>query len=99
MSEPTDAPASLEALLREQIAISKENNEILKDMRRIGRIAFWAKVVLWTILIILPLLLIGPILSGFSAMLAPGTASNVMGVPSPELIQQALDAYKGLSEQ
>ncbi len=99
MNEPSSEHASLEALLKEHIAISKENNEILKDMRRIGRIAFWAKVVLWTVLIVLPLLLIGPILSGLSAMIAPGTASGVMGVPSPELIQQALEAYKSLNEQ
>ena len=88
-------PQGLEALLRENIAVTKENNEILKDMRRIGRIAFWAKVLIWTLLLIVPLLLIGPILEGFSSMLSPSDAQSIMGLPSAELIQEAVKLYTG----
>ena len=82
---------SLEALLRENIALTKENNAIPKDMRRIGRIAFWSKVAIWTVLIILPLLLIGPILDS----LTKGAGASVMGLPSADLIEDALKIYTG----
>lgn len=82
---------TLEALLRENIAVTKENNEILRRMQRIGRIAFWSKVVIWTVVIILPLLLIGPILES----LTKGAGASVMGLPSADLIEEAYRVYMG----
>jgi len=82
---------SLEALLRENIEVTKENNAILKDMRRIGRIAFWSKVAIWTVLIILPLLLIGPILDSVTK----GAGASVMGLPSTSLMEDVLNIYTG----
>ncbi|HYE23381.1 MAG TPA: hypothetical protein VEA92_02970 [Candidatus Paceibacterota bacterium] len=82
---------SLEALLKENIAVTRENNEMLHQMRRIGRIAFWTKVVIWTVVIILPLLLIGPILDS----LTKGAGASVMGLPSADMIEEAYRLYTG----
>jgi len=82
---------NLAALLRENIAVTRENNEMLRQMRRIGRIAFWAKVIIWTVVIILPLLLIGPILDS----LTKGAGASVLGLPSASMIEDAVRIYTG----
>jgi len=82
---------TLEMLLRENLDVVRENNRILKEMRRIGRIVFWAKLVIWTLVIVIPLLLIGPILDS----LTKGAGASVMGLPSAELIEEALRTYRG----
>lgn len=95
MDTQSNEHSALEALLRENLEVAKENNQILKDMRRIGRIAFWSKVVIWTLVIVLPLLFIGPILSSFSAALTPAGGSSVLGLPSADLFREAFDIYTG----
>ncbi len=82
---------TLEILLRENLEVARENNRILKEMRRIGRIAFWTKVAIWTVVIILPLLLIGPILDSLSK----GAGTSVMGLPSADMIEEAYRLYTG----
>ena len=84
----------LKALLEENLRVSKENNQILRDMRRLGRIAFWAKVILWTIVLVVPLLLIGPIMNAVDQFMTGAGGSSVMGFPSPEMIQEAIDLYR-----
>ena len=91
MEEEQKTPETLEALLRENIAVTRENNEILRQMRRLGRIAFWSKVVLWTIIIILPLLLIIPILD----FLSKGTGAGFLGLPSAGMVEDAYRFYTG----
>ena len=81
---------TLESLLRENIALSKENNKMLRDMQRMGRIVFWAKAVIWTLVIILPLIFIGPILD----FLSSGVGTSIMGLPSPQMIEEALRFYQ-----
>jgi len=86
-----ETPNPLEALLRENLEVSRENNRILRDMRRLGRIAFWSKVVIWAIVLLLPLLLIGPILD----FLSEGTGASVMGLPSASVLEEAFLLYTG----
>lgn len=87
----------LRTLLKENLALAKENNEMLKQMRRLGRIAFWAKAIIWTALIILPLLLIGPLMSYLSSIVGgvPGGSGSLLnttlfGLPSPEMVNELL---------
>ena len=82
--------ARLETELKEVREIVEENNEIIRDLRRIGRIAFWGKVIIWVLVLVVPFIL-------FSTVLAPylSGSSNLFGLPSPEQIQQVLDAYEG----
>ncbi|KND50506.1 MAG: hypothetical protein AB202_02525 [Parcubacteria bacterium C7867-007] len=89
--------ARLEELLEENLKLAEDTNRILREVRRTGLISFWAKVILWTIVLILPLFLIGPLLSAlkpyFNATVPDGSAA-LLGVPSPEQIQQAVELFK-----
>lgn len=85
----------LKALLEENLKIAKENQEMLKQMRRIGRIAFWAKVVIWTLLIIVPLLFLGSFLGQFSSSLGENAGVSIMGMPSPDMVRDAYELYTG----
>lgn len=83
------SPEDLERLLKATYALSEENNRILKEMRRIWRITFWSKVVIWLLVLILPLYL-------YSAFLAPWlSGATMMGIPSLEQIQALLEVYQG----
>lgn len=85
----------LEALLEETAALTRENHKILKSMQRMDLISFWVKIALWALVIVLPLLFIGPILEALLPVAgnAPGA---VFGVPSPE---QLIETYQQLQEQ
>ena len=72
----------------------KENNLFLHNMRKWGRIAFWSKVVIWTLVLGVPLLLLSyfapflNVLPGASGTSATGT--SLFGLPSPTELQQIL---------
>jgi hypothetical protein len=83
-------------MLKETLELERENNELLKRMQRIGRIAFWSKVVIYAVLIGLPLLLIAPLMS-YLGTLTGGVSSDqnilnstLFGVPTPETIKTLL---------
>jgi len=82
---------TLEALLKDNLAIAQENNRILREMQRMDRIVLWVKIVVWTLVIILPLIFIGPILD----FIMQGFGVSVMGLPSPEMMEEALRLYGG----
>jgi len=99
MADRETEPASLERLhelLEENIKLAEDTNRILRDVRRTGRIAFWFKVVLWTIVLVLPFFFIGPLLR----MLEPFTGGTIpagsalFGIPSAEQIQKAVEQFK-----
>lgn len=87
----------LEELLEDNLHLAKENNRILRDMRRTGRIAFWAKVILWTVVLILPIFLIGPFLRYISPLtggVIPTSTTTLFGIPSSEQVEKAVQQYK-----
>lgn len=86
----------LEELLEDNLHLAKENNKILRDMRRTGWFAFWFKVVLWTVILVLPFFFIGPLLRYLSPLTggAIPTGVNVFGLPSSEQLQKAVETYK-----
>jgi hypothetical protein len=98
MPEGTDSIkiARLEEMLGELLEITKENNKILHAARRADRITFWLRIIIWTIVIVLPFFLIGPLLR----YLYPITGgilplgSGAFGVPSSTQLQKAIEEYK-----
>lgn len=88
--------AEIKSLLKETLELERENNDLLKRMQKIGRIAFWSKVVIYAILIGLPLLLIAPLMSYLSTLTSSVPTnqdllnSAIFGVPSPETIKSLL---------
>lgn len=95
MEEDKMALARVEQLLEENLEIAEENNRLLRDLRRTGRIAFWLKLVLWAVVLILPFLLIGPIIEALVPAASNGQNGSFLGLPSPEQLQQVLDLYQG----
>lgn len=89
----------LKEQIEDLVEVAEENNKILHQMRRIGRIAFFAKALMWTIVLILPFVLI-PLISPYLHLLQiPGiggtsTSTSLFGYPSPEQLERALDTYK-----
>ncbi|KND49369.1 MAG: hypothetical protein AB203_03160 [Parcubacteria bacterium C7867-008] len=102
LSEEQDVTLGrLEELLEENLKLAEDTNRILRDVRRTGRIAFWAKVILWTIVLVLPFFFIGPVLRALepytNGALPAGT--TLLGVPSPEQIQSAVEQFKAKNTQ
>ena len=96
------APVSLDELyelVEENLKLAEDTNRILRDVRRTGRIAFWAKVILWTLVLALPFIFIGPILDYLEPFFQGVSPSLLLGVPSQEQVQQAVEAYKGFQAQ
>ena len=87
----------VQQLLEENLQLTQETNEMVREMRRLGRIMFWIKLVLWAFVIILPFLLIGPILEAMFPVTAEGAGPglNLFGFPSQETLERALDSYQG----
>ena len=83
----------IEQLLEEVQEVAEENNRILLNMQRQARWAFWGKLVLWLVVLVLPLLLLGPIIHAILPYDTTGT-NTFFGLPSPEQIQQLMSAYK-----
>jgi len=87
--------ARIEELLRDLQDSVDENNRILRRMQRGNAIAFWGKLILWTLVIVLPILFLKPILNTilpFAGYGSPGVGSY--GLPSQAEIQQIMEAYR-----
>ena len=88
----------LEALLKENIELSKESNKILRRMERNALISLFAKIFLWLLLLGLPLFFLGPYLKPLYSSLTGSSAGSggvPVGVPAENQLQQLLDAYSG----
>jgi hypothetical protein len=72
--ESTEELAELRSLVQKQIELSEANHHILKRMVRMGRIAFWFKVAVWTVVLVLPIIFAGQIFS---------LGKSLFGYPSP----------------
>lgn len=87
-----DDPA-LRALLEENQRLVKENNEILRSMRRAARIALVFKIVIWAIILGLPVFL-WRLYFPDAGITTPGDISA-----SIEQFQALLRGYEGLPTQ
>jgi hypothetical protein len=77
----------LQEQLELNIKLSQDNNEILHAMRKWGRVAFVAKVVIWTIVLLVPVLLYPYIASSTSE-------NGLFGYPSPTQFEKILHPGK-----
>ncbi len=82
-------------LLEENLVVSKETQESLHRIERLNQFSFWAKIVLWVVVLVIPLLLIGPFLGTIEKFLTGGADTpSVGGLPSPNAVKDALDLYR-----
>ena len=102
MDSDPHSPASLEQireLLQRQLTLAEDSNKIIHDMRTWGRVAFVAKVIIWTFVLLVPLLLIPYIAPTIKGMGSSGTSTgltggSLFGYPSPTEIQDILHPSK-----
>ncbi|HEX2792382.1 MAG TPA: hypothetical protein VHO23_01540 [Candidatus Paceibacterota bacterium] len=95
--------AELKDLLEENLEVAKDNNRLLKLIRRDATLGLIAKVVLWLVLLGVPLLFLGSYLGPLLESMArtPGATPagvGIFGLPSPEQAQELLEEYKSLYE-
>tara|TARA_R110000824_G_scaffold401771_1_gene615579 strand:- start:268722 stop:269075 length:354 start_codon:yes stop_codon:yes gene_type:complete len=81
----------LSELLERTLAVEEENNRILKRMQIMGRFSFWAKVVIWALILGVPVFFFQPIVDFIKS--SAGENKALLGIPSSEQVQQAFDNY------
>ncbi|MES2225901.1 MAG: hypothetical protein V4480_03780 [Patescibacteria group bacterium] len=85
----------IEQLLEETKELAEENNRLLRDIRRTNRISFWSKVILWTVVLILPFIFLGPLLRALVPATGTGVGGGTLfGLPSPTEFQKIIDTYR-----
>lgn len=96
---PKADDAHLEELLEENLELAKENNKLLKEMRRNAIIGLVARVVIWLVVLGVPIFFLstylGPILDALSGQ-ANGQEIPVgfFGMPSQEQLNQLIEQYQ-----
>ena len=86
----------LKKLLEENLAVAKDNNRLLREMRRNAILGLIVKAVLYLLLLGVPLLVlssyIGPLLETFSGQTSTESVpASLLGIPSTEQFQQIYD--------
>ncbi len=99
MPPTTNDTSELKKLLEENLAVAKDNNRLLREMRRNAILGLIAKVVLWLILLGVPLLFlssyIGPLTQALTGQSGAQTLpTGLFGVPSEAQVQQIIDQYQ-----
>lgn len=94
--ETTGMDDELKKLLQENLDLARENNAMLRVMRRNAWISFFSKLFVWALLIIAPLYLLdrylGPIVE------QAGSGQGAFGLPSSADVQKLLEYYNGAIE-
>lgn len=88
----------LKRLLEENLEVTRENNELLKKIRRDATIAVVVKVVLYILILGLPLIFISSYLGPLLEKTSGATSTTLFGVPSPAEAQKLFEQYQGLYE-
>jgi hypothetical protein len=91
--EMEQAIRRIEDLLEDQMEIVEDTNKVVHSIRRTNRYAFFAKIILWTLVIVLPFIFIGPIIKSIFPT-SDTTGVNVFGIPSIPEIQKAVQTYR-----
>jgi intein/homing endonuclease len=104
MPPTIDNTSELKKLLEEDIAIGKDNNRLLREMRRNAILGLIAKIIIWLVLLGVPLFFLstylGPILDAFTGQSASGQAipGGLFGIPSEEQINKLIEQYQAVQE-
>ena len=88
----------LKRLLEENLEVTRENNELLKKIRRDAVIGFVVKGLLYLVIFGVPLFLISSYLGPLLERTGSATSTTLFGVPSPADAQKLIEQYKGLYE-
>ena len=82
-------------LLEETHALARENNRILRAIRRSQWIGFIFKLIIWAIVLLLPLYLYQHYLQPLFGSISSGvTPSGPFGIPTSADIQKLINSYK-----
>lgn len=87
----------LKRLMEETRALAADSNRMLHAMRRAQWFGFFAKLLIWAIVLLLPLYLYQQYLQPLVGALSSGTstpASGPFGFPSQEQLQQFIGSYR-----
>jgi hypothetical protein len=80
--------------------LTEDNNRLLLNMRKWGRIAFWFKAAIWTVVLVAPIFLIPyivpyiPALSNIPGISGTSSSTSLFGIPSPAAVQAFLHPAK-----
>ena len=97
---PQDAENEhLEKLLEENLAVAKDNNRLLREMRRNAILGLIAKIVIWLVILGVPLFFLssylGPLMEAFSGQASTGQLpSGLFGLPSEEQLNRLIEEYQ-----
>ena len=92
----------LQKLLEENLAVAKDNNRLLREMRRNAILGIIAKVVLWLVVLGVPLFFLssylGPLMDALSGAGDQTMAPGLFGLPSSEQMEALLKEYQAQYE-
>lgn len=93
--------SELAQLLKENLELSRQNNKMLRAMRRDAWIGLIWKTIVWTVILVAPLYVyqqyVAPLVAQFQAALPEGSTStpnSLFGLPSFAEIQKLIDSYR-----
>jgi hypothetical protein len=90
-----ESDAELKSLIEENIRIAKENNRLLRAMRRDAWFSFAGKILLWALLIAAPLYIYATYLMPLIRTLAPEEGTSEGGfMGSYAELQNLIEQYK-----
>ncbi|MFZ2500991.1 MAG: hypothetical protein WAW90_03360 [Minisyncoccia bacterium] len=86
----------LKRALDEIHALTKDNHQILRAIRRDQWIGFFSKIIFWAVMIIIPFYAyqqyLQPIISSISS--SGTSASNLLNLPTSTELQKLINSYK-----
>ena len=86
----------LKRLLEENLEVTRENNDLLKKIRRDAMVGFAVKVVVYLVIFGVPLFLISSYLGPLLERTGSATSTTLFGVPSPAEAQKLIEQYQEL---
>ena len=89
----------LKELLEENIAVAKDTNRLIREMRRNAILGLIAKAVIWLVILGVPLFFltsyIGPLLDAAAGQpSADSLKPGIFGLPSPEQMNALIEEYR-----
>lgn len=88
----------LKRLLEETRALAKDNHRMLRAIRRDQWFSFFARIIIWVIVLALPLYIyqqyVEPLIATFTVIPGAGTSTMPFNLPSSAELQKLIDSYK-----
>ncbi len=88
--------ADLKTLVEESLRLSKENNKMLRSMRRAAVFGFFVRIIFWLTILGVPVYLYVVYLAPVVSSVFPNGATNVnpvlkmFGIPSTDVLRQSM---------